>query len=443
VRVERELASRARVHLGGSLAFCLYDRFRDLVLTIDDGIASEIIAGRLQIDFTPMPEEPRVAPIARAVAHLAERRRQVRRRLRANATLYHAFQLLRGRRFTREEILRIQAEEFMEFPAGQQPPSSGPVPISRIAHSEARLDTETVLVSGGLDWEFKNIRALGRLKQEHRFRYCTIVHDIIPVLFPHFVVPSLLNALTGYFRDLVYVADHAMCNSCATERDWLWHCRELGITTMRSDVFPLGSDLPKGDAAALPELPESLSGKRFALFVSTIEPRKNHRTLYDAWDHCVRAGMVDPERDRLVFVGRQGWATGDLLHEIATNPAMEHTLIVLNHVSDGMLRSLYQRCSLVLFPSFYEGYGLPVAEALGYAKPCITSDAGSLPEIGGELVLRIDPKDTLAWAEAVARYMAALDECDAWSRRIKAAYRPVTWDDTAQKFFGAVTKLGS
>ena len=107
--------------------------------------------------------------------------------------------------------------------------------------------------------------------------------------------------------------------------------------------------------------------------------------------------------NRLVFVGRRGWATGDLLHEIKTNPLTRDSIIILHDVSDEQLASLYQRCSFVLLPSMYEGFGLPLAEALAYGKALREQQRGTLPEIGGDLVMRLDPKDTLAWSRTIGR----------------------------------------
>lgn len=420
IRVERELARRARRHLGEELTFCLYDRFRNLILSIDDEVAAEVIDGRLQIDFTPSPS-----------AH----RQRLRRLILTNATIYHAVQVLLGRSFTRTEILQIRANELAVDAAPENPR-----PISRVPHRVAPLGFETLVISGGLDWEFKDAPGLRSLKQAHKFHYCTIVHDIIPILFPHFVVPDRVEILTRYFGELTRLADYAMCNSQATRRDWRAYCARSEID-MPSHVFPLGSDLPPGKQSGETELPEVLQGKRFALFVSTVEPRKNHRTLYEAWDRCIRSKTVDPAHDRLVFVGSRGWAIDDLMREMAANPATRDTILYLNHVPDALLSLLYRQCALALFPSFYEGYGLPVAEALGHAKPCISSNAGALPEIGGDLVLRLDPKDTIGWAAAIARYLTSSEELANWTARIRANYRPVTWDDAAQRFFSSIKEI--
>jgi len=438
VRVERELARRAHRHLGNAIEFCVYDRFRNLVLTIEDDVAAALIDGRRQIDFKPVP-----APSAAALARMRinKARRRMRQAVLANAPLYRAFQRLRGRSFTREDILRIQAEAFAPNSAPQET-RTGPLPIAEVPHRIARLDADTLLISGGLDWDFKDVPALTALKREYKFRYCTIVYDIIPVLFPHLVVPELSSVLTNYFSQIVWLADYTMCISETTRRDWMCFSHRLRPDAGPAFVFSLGSDLPPVDNTVPVDLPETLRGKRFALFVSTIESRKNHRMLYEAWDRCVRSRMVDPERDRLVFVGRHGWGVNDLMRELSENPATRDTLVVLNHVPDALLRMLYQRCAFVVFPSLYEGYGLPLAEALGYGKPCISSNAGSLPEIGGDLVLRIDPKDTIRWADAIAHYMSSPRELDTIAARIKAQFKPVTWDQAAAHFFRAIEAIG-
>jgi glycosyltransferase involved in cell wall biosynthesis len=347
-----------------------------------------------------------------------------------NVTVYQAFQHLRGRRYTREQLLRIQSEEF-----DQSSPTKPLKHLSRVSRDPAKLDATTCIISVGLDWQYKDLRSLWALKQARGFRYVPMVHDLIPLAFPHFVSPGYDAFLADYFGELIWLADLAMCNSESTRQDWMRFCRDFGVD-VPSHAFRLGCDLPAVPTQA--GLPPQLKGTRFALFVSTIEPRKNHRVLYDAWDRCIRSGAVDEERDRLVFVGRVGWAMDDLMRELSANPATRDSIVVLNDVNDDELATLYRECAFVVFPSFWEGYGIPVAEALGYGKPCISSDAGSLSEIGGDLVVRIDPKDTIRWAEAIAHYMGSAGELEDWSRRIRTEHQPVTWDASAQHFFGTI-----
>jgi glycosyltransferase involved in cell wall biosynthesis len=440
VRVERELARRARRCLGDDLTFTLYDRSSNRVVPVDDDVASKIIDGQIRIKFPPASGAYSASVMAKvATRELARVRQNLRRALLTNATIYHMSQLLRGRPFSRVEILRARDSALAKQRTDSKIASS--VSVRRLAGKSARLDENVCLVSVGLDWEFKNIKALSKTKRSKKFLYCTMVHDLIPVLFPQFLVPELVERLPAYFADLVSLADFSICNSESTRKDWINYARSFG-KSVPSQVFPLGCDLNLSSGAGdEPDLPERLAGKRFALFVSTIEPRKNHRVLYEAWDSCVAAGEVDPERHRLVFVGHRGWSTGDLIGQISANPLTRDSIIMLGAVSDQLLRVLYRECAFVLFPSFYEGYGLPLAEALGYGKPCISSNGDALAEIGGDLVLRLHPKDTVGWARAIARLMNEPAETHKMAVRVQSEYRGVSWDQAAECFFSALKEF--
>jgi len=423
VRVERELARRARRYLGTDLAYSYYDQSRNLFVLIRDDAAGDIIDGKSQVVSSLPLQSP-----------LETTRQGLRRRLMANATLYYWSQRVRGRSFTRKQILQIIGRNLEKVDH-----QARPLRVDDVASGYARLDENTCIISGGLDWEFKDLKSLTTLKKTYGFRYCTIVYDLIPVLFPHFIVPELLQTLPEYFADLVRIADFAMCISASTRNDWLNYCTDRTGRSVAACVFPLGSDLDgvrSGDVE--PHLPDLLQGKRFALYVSTIEPRKNHRVLYEAWESCVATGAVDAERHRLVFVGRRGWSSGDLLGQITANPLTRNSVVLLDNVPDELLRALYKSCAAVLFPSFYEGYGLPLAEALSYGKPCVGSNTGALAEIGGDLVQRLHPKDTVGWAQAISRCLNDTVAVEAWAARVRAEYRPISWDDAAQRFFSSL-----
>jgi glycosyltransferase involved in cell wall biosynthesis len=436
VRVEGELAARARNHLGDDVAFCLYDRARSAVLVLDDSAADEIITGHLRVSLV------RSSKIDRRDRNSL--RSKLRIALLRNAAAYRLYQRLRGRSVSQEQVRQLQEAEFapstLTDNAATSSSSPEPVPLASVPHHLARLDADTTIISGGLDWQYKDLRALWALKKTSGFSYCTIVHDLIPVRFPQFVSSGYPELLTDFFGELLWLADRSICNSESTRHAWISHAHNLGLEPPPSQVFTEGYDLTH--ATHLNEqnaiLRPQLQNKRFALYVSTMEPRKNHRMLYEAWDECMRAGHVDATRDRLVFVGRRGWAMEDLFHEIRTNPLTRDTIILLHDASDTELVLLYKACAFVVFPSLFEGFGLPLAEALGYGKLCVSSNAGALAEIGGDLVMRIDPKDTLAWASTIARLMTNRAEIDEWEARVRLAHHPVTWDDAAKSFFGAV-----
>ena len=441
VRVERELARRARSHLGRDLEFCVYDRAHAAVLAIDDAVVDDLIAGRIRVDF---PEPGTADVVANPI------RQKIRHALLQNTAIYHLSQRIRGRSLTRAEILQIQAvEQAKRNPdvalrmkrATSHPREPQSIPLTELPHRPARLGADTMIISGGLDWQYKDLRALWALKQDYQFSYCAIIYDLIAIRFPQFVVPGYVEQVTDYFGELAWLADQAMCISQTTKQDWLCHTHQLGAEPVPSSVFPLGCDLSLHAKDVRADMPPALQGKQFAIYVSTIEPRKNHRMLYEAWEECIRTKQIDPSHHRLVFVGRTGWATADLLHEIKTNPLTQETIVLLDQVSDDQLATLYQSCSFVMFPSLYEGFGLPLAEALGYAKLCIASNTGALSEIGGDLVMRLDPKDTLSWSRTIGRLMSSSSEVKAWENRIKNHHQTTTWDDAANIFFGAISAL--
>jgi glycosyltransferase involved in cell wall biosynthesis len=473
VRVERELARRAADYWGGRLDYCVYDPRRNVFRLIETDTAMAIIEGRLQLEFDPVQRPAVQANLALLVqlrAHLLKHPRlfTLVQRLRGRrdsldgirqlaATsgapvlslrqiarqyslryprFYQAVARLRGRSFSLAQIERLRAEGITT--QAQEIPDVR-VPLEDVSSKNVVLDRNLTIISGGLDWEHKNMRAIYQLKAMHKFRYAAIIYDLIPLKFPHYVVPFYVNLLIDYFGELFWTADYAMCISQRTQADVVEHCAENGIPPLPMSHFPLGGDLP--DDAVLASLPASLQGKRYALFVSTIEPRKGHRTLYEAWDDAIRRGAVDPETCRLVFVGRHGWNTGELMHEIRANPRTRSSIVVLEGISDAALNALYRGAEFGLFPSRYEGYGLPLAEMLSHGLPCISSPAGSLPEVGQSLVTYKDPIDIKGWSDAIIELFAKPALLSKQRKAIRARYKPTSWSEAAKVFFDRLDVL--
>jgi glycosyltransferase involved in cell wall biosynthesis len=424
VRVERELARRARKHLGPLLTFCVYVRARNRFFSFPDHLVTQIIDGHLRIEF------PR--PISLLPSSITAARERLRRLLMRYPSAYYAVQRMRGRDFSYEQLSEICKLEF-------EKKISSTLPVAELGGGLS-LNETTCVISTGIDWE--NIASLLALKKLKQFRYCPVVHDIIAVLFPHFTAPHLLQILPAYFRDVARVADFTLCDSETTRRDWQAFCLETVGRSVPARSFPLGCDFaPQSTREAT--LPDPLRNKQFALFVSTIEPRKNHRVLYEAWEYCLKTGSLDRKSHRLVFVGHQGWSSGDLIREISANPLTRDTIVILENVADSQLTVIYRAAAYFVFPSFYEGYGLPLAEALSFGKACISSNVGATTEIGGDLVLRLHPKDTLGWARAISNYMKNSEETAKIEKQVRLKYKSIDWDESAARFFGALTEFWS
>ena len=313
--------------------------------------------------------------------------------------------------------------------------------IAQASIKSAQLDRDTVIVSGGLDWEHKNIRQIYHLKKKYGFKYISIVYDLIPVYLPHYVVPHYVTLLKEYFGELLWTSDGCLCISEATRKDLLRYREENGADAFPAEVFPLGTDL--ADEGEKDGIPADLISKQYVLYVSTIEPRKNHRTAYEAWCHGLLSGKLDPDLHRLVFVGRQGWNVSELLHEIQTNPITKGTIKVLSNVSDAHLKALYRNSAFTIFPSHFEGFGLPLAESFANGKACITSGAGALGEIGTGFRIDVNARDVLGWSTAISDLLFEPERLRGLEIMIANEFKPDSWDNSAKAFFAALVRMAT
>jgi glycosyltransferase involved in cell wall biosynthesis len=140
--------------------------------------------------------------------------------------------------------------------------------------------------------------------------------------------------------------------------------------------------------------------ERYLLFVGTIEPRKNLARLLVAFEAVRADGLVDG----LVIVGQRGWLYGDFFARLEESPVREAVLLP-GYVPDADLPAFYAGAQTLVLPSVYEGFGLPVLEAMACGTPAVASNASSIPEIGGDAALYFDPLDVEAAVGAIRRLL--------------------------------------
>jgi glycosyltransferase involved in cell wall biosynthesis len=204
------------------------------------------------------------------------------------------------------------------------------------------------------------------------------------------------------------------------------------------DVVHLGTDLDVPERAVRAPHP-SLEERPFVLCVSTIEARKNHGVLYNAWDRLgERHGEDVPT---LVIVGMIGWGVADLMFRMRTNPRVKDRILVLDNLADGELAWLYRRCLFTVFPSLYEGWGLPVVESLALGTPCICSTAPAVTEAAQGMALALDPHDTPEWVGAIERMWKDDAMRDATSSRLRRDFRAQTWQQHGLALLGIAREV--
>ena len=266
------------------------------------------------------------------------------------------------------------------------------------------------------------------------------VHDLLPLERPEWFVDDLVASFGASVRAQVANADMVLTNSRATAAGV-----ERLMGTVRDDAVAvrpvvLGADRSVGagrsgaagpDPEQVGDLPRELRGRRYLLVVGTLEPRKNQALVLDAFDRL--SGQHDDVD--LVVVGRTGWHAEDVADRLRSMAAADRRVHWLQGVGDHELDVLYRHAFLVLVPSRWEGYGLPLLEAAAWGVPAITSGAGALAEVGDGLAETADPDDPDQWADAVARHLTDPVHHLRAVERVRSAALP-TWADTATEVAG-------
>jgi glycosyltransferase involved in cell wall biosynthesis len=189
-----------------------------------------------------------------------------------------------------------------------------------------------------------------------------------------------------------------------------------------------GDEMPAPDARRLLQRLRLRSGG-YLLALGTIEPRKNHERLVEAFERLVGDG-VDL---RLVIVGELGWHARGLLRRIEESPWCER-IVRLGYVDAADLRQLLEQSAAVCYVSLYEGYGLPVIEAMAAGAAVVTSNVSSMPEVAGGAAVLVDPYDSQDIARGIADAIGRRAELGR-AGRARAASR--TWNDVARETIAA------
>lgn len=459
VRVESECASHALAQADPSLRFCRFDAaarafievHADEVRQVLDRIRSRAVVNHAAApslalaQVTPPPpvrltaEQRTVRWVLGCIDRLPGKlRRPVyefssRRFPAAQSAARSLLEMkLAIRQFFKPEVPAALKMLGSTETAGKTSPVRASVPFA----------ADDTYISLGLDWDQKDIVFLYEQRQKIGFKTLLFCYDIIPVKLPHLCVGDVSARFAMYFANLAWSADKIQCISECSRSDLFQLLTELGAPIPELEVVRLGCDIPSlpGDAAS-PEVARLLAQK-YLLFVSTIERRKNHETIYRAYTRLVDEGMTD--LPLLVFVGMPGWGVGDLLADLRLDPRIQPYVHILNHVTDADLVHLYRNAHFTVYPSLYEGWGLPVAESLAYGKFCLAANSASIPEVGGDLIEYLDPWDVSVWADRLRWYLQDPHALAAAELRIRSDYQPASWSACAASILGAhITRAGA
>lgn len=292
------------------------------------------------------------------------------------------------------------------------------------------------LINLGTSWWLQNYFLFVRdAKATRGIRYIPFVHDMIPIMAPEHCTRALTQDFISWAIGVFDHADHFLCNSNATKRDLIKVAEMIGRSLDPDDiaVIPLDTEFRKPGIAELPDdaLGQwSLHPDGFVLFVSTIESRKGHLDAFDAWVELIDqlGGDAVPQ---LVCVGNRGWLNDQIYDRLANDERLAAKVSMLSKLSDEELSLLYRTCLFTLYPSLYEGWGLPVTESLGHGKVPLVSDAASLPEAGGPFAVYFRAGATDELTAAARKLILDAAYRHELETKIATEFRPRAWQDLA------------
>ena len=284
---------------------------------------------------------------------------------------------------------------------------------------------ETTYCSVGMDWAHNDLGLVAKQKSSQGFRTALMVHDLLDSVAPQY---SGVNH-DNYFLAVLAVADTVIVNSDATSRDIGVFAADHHMPVPDVVKLPMGSIL--ADLAR--ERPGSINSEidgRYILCVGTVTIRKNHHLLFDVWERMIAERSAD-DVPTLIVAGAKGWISDETMSRLVRTPTFQGVVQHIPDATDENIAWLYQHCAFTVYPSFYEGWGLPVSESHDFGKLCLTTDRSSLPEAGEGLADLLDPYDRRLWLERIVHFWNDKEARSEREHRIRHDHVRVTARDSA------------
>lgn len=264
---------------------------------------------------------------------------------------------------------------------------------------------------------------IGPLNMPKDIKKVTIIHDLTPILFPKFHIKRSTIIHKFFLPRVLKTADLIITPSENTKKDIL----KLYKTKKNIAAIHIGINPPNPD-------PPHLSGP-YILFLGTIEPRKNLETLIKSFLELKTSHNIP---HKLILAGGIGWRNTKILKLINQN---KENIILTNYISENEKASLYKHADIFVYPSLYEGFGLPPLEAMSYGVPVICSTGGSLKEIFSNHALMFEPKDKEELKNHILKLILSPNIRESLIKKSLEYSKQFNWELTAKKILAELEKL--
>jgi glycosyltransferase involved in cell wall biosynthesis len=273
-----------------------------------------------------------------------------------------------------------------------------------------------------------------RFEAHHLFRWLDhrqdvrpvfLIHDLLPIDYPEFFLPVEAAAFVKRMDMALKRASALIVTSEAVrervEAEWA----RRGLPRRPVLVAPLPSPLERTDASE--RIDEDLANVPYFVMVGTIEPRKNHLFLLALWRQMAERAEPGRPLPKLILVGRTGWLNSQALNELHRGRLIARHVIHAPQLSRDELAQLLTHARALLMPSFSEGYGIPLVEALSLGTPVVATDAPVFREVTRGRALYVDPLDGPGWARTIEALTDASSATSTQAREAAAGFVAPTW----------------
>jgi glycosyltransferase involved in cell wall biosynthesis len=270
-------------------------------------------------------------------------------------------------------------------------------------------------------------------------KHVITVHDLTFLHYPQHLTQEARRYYNDQIKTAVNQADHILADSQATKTDLV---NILDVPAEKVTVHMLGVEkqFQPLDTVTLEVQRQKLQlPQQFILFVGTFEPRKNILGLLQAYKLLVEELADAPP---IVLVGRRGWLFDETMQNVRALNLGDHVLWREN-IEDHDLPTVYNLASVLVLPSFYEGFGFPALEAMACGTVPIVSNRSSLPEVVGEVGLQINPDDTLAIKEAIKKALTDTPWRHQQEQLGLERAKQFRWEATAQTALSVYQMVGA
>jgi glycosyltransferase involved in cell wall biosynthesis len=272
-----------------------------------------------------------------------------------------------------------------------------------------------------------------RLPLLPRTRSMTAVHDLTFVVYPEYVQDKNLAFMRRFVPSSIKKSNHILTISEATKDDLVNHYQ---VDPKKISVVYPGVQIESFAGATLSDAQRQKYQlpKNFFLYLGTLEPRKNIVGIIEAYSQ-LRPDMQ--KKYALVLAGGKGWNNQAILRAIADYDG-PGALITPGYIDEEDIASLYAGAELFLFPSHYEGFGIPILQAMAAGTPVITADNSSLPEVAGDAALIVSSKNSHQISAAIESIVTDAGLRRRLIQKGRARVKQFTWEHSAIQFIAAI-----